>query len=77
MNEQDNRNELDGISTKQILSEEFIREFQDKIDWRMISCSQKLSIKFIIEFYKRIDFQALLRNENISDEVKEFCRIFL
>ena len=38
------------ISYRQALSEEFIREFKDKVYWRAIIC-QKLSDEFIEEFY--------------------------
>ena len=38
------------ISYKYILSENFIREFQNKVDWVEISAYQKLSENFIREF---------------------------
>ena len=37
------------ISTHQTLSEDFIREFQDKVDWFWITRIQKLSEDFIKE----------------------------
>ena len=36
------------------LSEEFIKEFQDKVDWHKISEYQKLSEEFIKEFKDKI-----------------------
>ena len=39
------------ISANQILSEEFIREFQDRVDWVCISKYQKLFEEFIREFH--------------------------
>ena len=54
----------------------FIREFQDKLDWHLIS-SIKLSKEFIAEFINKINLPALQRNNHISDEVKEFCKIFI
>ncbi len=42
--------DFDDISSNYILSEEFIREFKDKLDWLLISEHQKLSMEFIEEF---------------------------
>ena len=39
-----------------ILSEDFIREFKDKVDWMLISKSQTLSEDFIIEFKDKVDW---------------------
>lgn len=39
-----------GISRNQCLSEEFIREFQDKVYWKFIREKQKLSDEFLDEF---------------------------
>ena len=47
------------ISKYQDLSEEFIREFQDKVDWYWISVSQKLSEDFINEFKDRLDLNEI------------------
>ena len=73
------QNEVDWecISNSQELSEEFIIEFQDKVDWYWISNSQELSIKFISLFYNKIWFNCVVYNDKISDEVKEFCKIFI
>ena len=63
----------------QQLSEDFIREFQNDKDliWWRISKFQRLSKEFIIEFSDKIDFECLLDNKNVSDEIKEFCRMFI
>ena len=37
----------------------------------------KLSIQFIKEFSNKIEFDILLRNNQISDEIKEFCKMFI
>jgi len=42
------------ISKHQNLSEDFIREFEDKVDWRWISMSQDLSEDFIREFKNKL-----------------------
>ena len=65
------------ISYQQILSEDFIREFQDKVDWNEISYKQKMSKNFIVEFVDKIIFRELVINENISNDIKQFCRIFI
>ena len=65
------------ISWKMKLSEDFIREFQDKVFWNAISNYQKLSEHFIIEYQDKINSNCLSGNDNISDEIKEFCKIFL
>ena len=38
------------LSMHQTLTEDFIREFKDKVDWDVICTSQKLSESFIREF---------------------------
>jgi hypothetical protein len=40
----------DEISARKKLSEDFIKEFKDKVNWDNISQFQKLSEKFIREF---------------------------
>ena len=59
------------------LSEEFIVEFQDKIYWNTISLKQNLSKDFICKFSDKLNFRLLPYNDNISDEIKEFCRMFV
>ena len=65
------------ISHKYILSEDFITEFQNKVDWYTICAFQKLSKEFIAEFIDKIVFDRLLSNENISKDVKDYCRMFI
>jgi hypothetical protein len=61
------------------LSEDFIRKFQDKLNWFFVSGLLELSEDFIREFSDKINYWALLRNPNIklSNEMREFCRVFL
>ena len=42
------------ISEYQKLPEDFIREFQDRVDWAWISWNQKLSADFIIELWNEL-----------------------
>jgi len=49
------------ISKYQKLSENFIREFKNKVDWDNISYYQKLSENFIREFQGKINWKCLLK----------------
>ena len=50
------------------LSEEFMREFKDKINWKHISRYQELSKSFIIEFKDRLCLKILLKRDLITQE---------
>ena len=39
-----------------MLSDEFIREFQDRVNWDCISAKQQLSEGFIREFEDKVDW---------------------
>ena len=67
----------DNILYTDQLSEDVLREFHCYFNWTWISRTQKLSKEFIVEFYDKIDFESLIKNENISDEIKQFCKIFI
>ena len=56
------------VSGCQKLSESFIREFQDKLDWMWISIYQKLSESFIIEFKEKIRWSYISENQILSEE---------
>ena len=55
-----------GISIIPNLSEEFIREFQDKVYWWRISYVQKLSEDFIREFQNKVIWGG---NISLSDAI--------
>ena len=59
------------------LSEDVLREFHSYFNWVWISSTQKLSKEFIVEFYDKIDFEYLMVNDNISNEIKTFCKMFI
>ena len=62
------------ISCGHILSEDFIREFQDKIDWHCISIYQKLSEEFIREFQDKVNWYEISSSQILSEEfIKEFA----
>ena len=57
----------DTISYEYILSEAFIREFQDKVNWYGISRSQLLSEEFIREFQDKVYWRLISGNQTLSD----------
>jgi hypothetical protein len=56
------------ISVYQDLSEDFIREFKDKICWSSISLYQSLSEDFVLEFIDRISWLFISINRKIKIE---------
>ena len=68
-------NEIDWrfISDNFRLSEEFIREFSDKVNWYNISYSQKLSEDFIREFKDKVNWSYISVYHKLSEE---FCEEF-
>jgi hypothetical protein len=55
------------ISSKQKLSEGFIREFQDKVSWNYISYYQDLSEEFIREFADKVDWNYISYYQKLSE----------
>ena len=53
------------ISQIKYLSEDFIREFKDRVDWELISSQQKLSEDFIREFQDRVDWDYISINQTL------------
>lgn len=61
------------ISEHQNLSEEFIREFQDKVNWLPISKYQKLSESFIREFRDKVNWLLISIYQSLSEDfIREF-----
>ena len=57
---------------------EYIRKHNlSYAEWCSISKNVNFSKELIIEFFDKIDLHYLMENKYISDEVKEFCRMFL
>ena len=55
------------------LSEDFIREFKDKVHWDMISSHQKLSENFIREFADKLDWCWISQYQQLSEDfIREF-----
>lgn len=59
---------FDYIALNQNISEDFIREFQDKLDWRFISSWQILSESFIEEFSHKIHWKRISGKQKLSKE---------
>ncbi len=58
---------------KDILSEPFIREFKDYVNWFYISRSQKLSESFIKEFKNKVDWNYISHYQKLSETfIREF-----
>jgi hypothetical protein len=55
------------------LSEDFIREFQDKVDWKMVSMHSKLSEDFLREFSEKVEWFFLSYDQILSENfIREF-----
>lgn len=64
-------NEIDWgyISRYQVLSEDFMREYQYKINWRYISAYQMLSEDFIREFKDKINWIFTSHYQKLSENI--------
>ena len=61
------------LSKHQSLSEDFIREFKDRVDWMSISSYQHLSEDFIREFKDRVDWYNISAYHHLSEDfIREF-----
>jgi hypothetical protein len=60
------------------LTEDFIREFSDKVDWDWISYSQNLSENFVREFQDKVNWKDIFKHQNLSESfIREFKDKFL
>jgi hypothetical protein len=67
------KNDWINISYYQILSEDFIKEFQDKINWTCISEYQTLSEDFIREFQNKVNWSNISFYQTLSEDfIREF-----
>jgi hypothetical protein len=63
----------DSISCKNYLSEEFIREFSDKVDWFYICKYQKLSEEFIKDYSIQVYWGQISQYQKLSEEfIREY-----
>ena len=51
-----------------MLSDDFIRKFQDKVDWDFISGSVPLTEFFIDEFQHKINWDLVSKSQNLSED---------
>jgi hypothetical protein len=51
------------------LSEDFIREFSDRVNWYQVSWSRKLSEEFMLEFYDKLDWEGLKKKNEIDKNI--------
>ena len=65
------------LSFNNNIKEEVLRHFKDQMKWLYFSKNYPFTKELIIEFVDYINFDYLLRNENISQEVKDYCRMFI
>jgi len=61
------------ISEYRYLTEDFIREFKDKVDWWYISYYQELSESFIREFKDKVEWNNISYYQELSEDfIREF-----
>lgn len=61
------------VSCNVELSEDFIREYSDKVDWERISWSQILSEDFIREFSHKVHWDLISYRQKLSEDfMREF-----
>ena len=61
------------LSIKPNLTEDFIREFADRLDWGYISAYQHLSEDFIREFKDRVNWSLISKHQRLSEDfIREF-----
>ena len=58
----------DFISRQKYLSEDFIREYQDKIKWQWIGYFVELSEDFIREFQDKLNWHDITLTKKLSDD---------
>lgn len=56
------------ICEHQVLSEEFIEEFADKVDWKAVSFKQKLSKEMIHKYANKVDWRYIVANQKLDQK---------
>ena len=46
-------------------------------NWIYISLYKDLSKEFIAEFFNYLSFEHIMMNDNISNDIKDYCRMFM
>lgn len=58
------------VSQFQKLSNDFIREFADKLEWNLIASCQKIDFNLVKEFKNKLNWGMIVHNPNLSNKVK-------
>ena len=74
---EDRRRAARKISRYQKLSEDFIREFKNRVEWGYISEFQKLSENFIREFKDKVDWYNIITNQELSKDFRKEFRHYI
>ena len=62
------------ISHHRGLTEDFIREFKNEVNWNFISCCQHLSEDFIREFQYEVNWDYIAADQQLSEDfIREFA----
>lgn len=61
------------ISQSQRLSEDFMRDYNDQLDWKEVSLNQSMSMDFINVFYDKIHWDCFIKNKRVSEDIKYNC----
>ena len=62
------------ISRHKGLTEDFIREFKNEVNWNFISCCQHLSEDFIREFQYEVNWDYIAADQQLSEDfIREFA----
>ena len=57
-----------------MLSDDFIRKFQENVDWDFISGSVPLTENFIEEFQDKIRWYLVSKSQNLSENfIRQYC----
>ena len=55
------------------LSEDFIREFKDKVNWEILSFYQTLSEDFIRKLKNKVNWRGISKHQELSEKfIREF-----
>ena len=54
--------------SRMLLTDDFIRDFRDEVDWKWISSTQQRNENFIEEFKEKINWEAVSRYQDLSED---------
>lgn len=65
--------DMANLSYHKVLSEDFIREFKDKVNWSFISQKQKLTESFIEEHDNYVHWEQISKFQKLSEDFIKNC----